>query len=99
MYVLTGFGIASSEPSNAFLRHRFTRHDPWLLIPFSAADRRIASAGRARRALLVSYCFVEKSRKELTLEGPVFMGEGRGDIPVALRPTAPQLRLALDCAR
>jgi len=79
VYVLTGFCIASSEPSNPFLRHRFTLHDPWLLIPFSAADRRIASAGRARRALLVSYCFVEESRKELTLEGPVFMVEGRGD--------------------
>src|SRR5260370_6420184 len=62
MYVLTGFGIASPEPSNLFLRRRFIRHEPRLLIPFSAADRRIATTGHARRALLVSYCFVAESR-------------------------------------
>ncbi|PYU28320.1 MAG: hypothetical protein DMG32_03065 [Acidobacteria bacterium] len=80
MYVLTGFGIASPEPPNLFLRHRLIRHDPRLLIPFSAADRRIASAGRARRALLVSYFIAGKSRGgELGLEDPVLMVECRGD--------------------
>jgi hypothetical protein len=78
VYVLTGFGIASPEPSNPFLR-RFTRHDPRLLVPFSAADRRIASAGLAWRALFISYCFVGRAGAELTLEDPVLVVEGRGD--------------------
>jgi len=48
---LTGFCIASSEPSNPFFVHRFTLHDPWL--PDSIfPDRRIASAGRRG----VPYC-------------------------------------------
>jgi hypothetical protein len=67
VYVLAGFGIASPEPSNLRLRRRLIRHDPRPLIPFSAADPRITSAGRARRALLVSYCFVGKALEPIML--------------------------------
>jgi hypothetical protein len=67
VYVLASFGIASPEPSNLLLRHRLIRHDPRPLIPFSAADRRITSAGRARRALLVSYCFLGRAVQPIML--------------------------------
>jgi hypothetical protein len=63
VYVLTGFRIASPEPSNPFLRRSF-RHDPPHPIPFSVAGRRIASAGRALRALFISYIFVRQSEPE-----------------------------------